>query len=513
MLNFLPRFTLVASLALPAITALSTISVKGAKFFCDGQQFFVKGVAYQGTPFDPLVDTSQCTVDAASMASLGTNSIRVYHVDPNANHDGCMSAFEEMGIYVWLDLDTFTTAIVQTDPTWEQYQFGNFTAVMDAFIKYDNLAGFWVGNEVINTAAGSVAAPYVKAATADMKSYMAAKDYRTVPIGYSAADIAELRPELQNYLACGSDYSQSIDFYGLNAYEWCGSDATYQTSGYSALQALSVGYSIPIFFSETGCNVVRPRTFADQAAIFGPDMINTWSGSIIYEWVEESNDYGLVNYPDGKIYNGAPIPIQPDYGNLASVWKNVNPSGVAEDSYSPSLSAPACPISSNGWAINGDVPLPTLASGIVHAEAASSAKPTSSTSSYTTPAMATSRTILTSPSSSSFISTSSDMHEDSSSLASSSPSHATDGSGSTPQGKSTREFSDKGAFQVCRSFPPALLPQVHGDNDHLYNAMSTGWVSLLIVTLIIPTDRETVTSGSFYIADFVFKSFVITNDK
>jgi len=25
---------------------------------------------------------------------------------------------------------------------------------------------------------------------------------------------------LQNYLACGEDTSESVDFYGLNAYEW-----------------------------------------------------------------------------------------------------------------------------------------------------------------------------------------------------------------------------------------------------------------------------------------------------
>ena len=213
------------------------------------------------------------------MASLGTNSIRVYHVDPTANHDGCMEVFASKGIYVWLDLDTFTTEILQTDPTWDQDQFGNFSQVMDVFINYDNLAGFWIGSEVVNTASGSIAAPYIKAATADMKAYRASKNYRTVPIGYSAADIAELRPQLQNYLACGDDDSASIDFYSLNAYEWCG-DATYATSGYSNLQAMSEGYNIPIFFSETGCNAVRPRTFADQAAIFAPDMIVTWSGAM-----------------------------------------------------------------------------------------------------------------------------------------------------------------------------------------------------------------------------------------
>lgn len=58
---------------------------------------------------------------------------------------------------------------------------------------------------------------------------------------------------------------------GLNAYEWCG-DNTMQTSGYSTLNTYAEGYNIPIFFSETGCNTVKPRTFEDQSAIFGPDV-------------------------------------------------------------------------------------------------------------------------------------------------------------------------------------------------------------------------------------------------
>jgi hypothetical protein len=97
------------------------------------------------------VDTTQCTLDATAMSAIGTNSIRVYHVDAYANHDGCMSTFADNGIYVWLDLDTFNTSIVQETPAWSQAQFAAFAMVMDAFHQYDNLGGFWIGNEVINS--------------------------------------------------------------------------------------------------------------------------------------------------------------------------------------------------------------------------------------------------------------------------------------------------------------------------------------------------------------------------
>ncbi|KAL3428078.1 1,3-beta-glucanosyltransferase [Phlyctema vagabunda] len=374
MLSFIAKAVLLWVTAFHFAAAIPTISVKGAKFFADGQQFFLQGVAYQGTPEDPLIDIAQCTADANLMKTLDTNSIRVYHVNPWVDHTACMKVFADAGIYIWLDLDTFNTTITQDAPKWTSEQFVAFTEVMDAFQHFDNLGGFWIGNEVINSAAGSGAAPFVKAAVADMKAYIVAKEYRSIPIGYSAADIAELRPSLQNYLACGDSYEESIDFFGLNSYEWCGS-ATYATSGYTALQEMSEGYSVPIFFSETGCNVGGDRTFGDQAAIFGPDMIDTWSGSIIYEWVQEANDYGLVTYPGGALA-GEPIPIEPDFSNLASEWKKLSPSGVKESDYSPSLSAPACPSPTAGWLVNGDVQLPRLGDDVISAAAAGE-KPTS----------------------------------------------------------------------------------------------------------------------------------------
>lgn len=143
------------------------------------------------------------------------------------------------------------------------------------FQKYDNTLGFFVGNEVIAQASQSLAAPFIKAAARDMKAYRNSKGYRNIPVGYSAADIAELRPMLQDFLTCGGNTSDSIDFFALNSYEWCG-DVDYQTSGYANLETGAANFPVPIFFSETGCNTVRPRTFEDQAAIFGEDMINDW---------------------------------------------------------------------------------------------------------------------------------------------------------------------------------------------------------------------------------------------
>ncbi|OXV11618.1 hypothetical protein Egran_00622 [Elaphomyces granulatus] len=357
---------------------ISPISAVGSKFFHDnGQQYYVKGIAYQLTANDPLVDTEQCKLDAALMEELGANAIRVYHVDPNSDHDGCMEAFADAGVYVFVDLDTFTTEISEDNPHWNVTQFNGYKKVLDVFQGYENTAGVFVGNEVLTTSKGFGAAPYIKAAARDIKAYRESKGYRKIPVGYSAADIASLRPMLQNYMACSKNSSENLDFFSLNAYEWCGR-SSFTLSGYSMLAVNATGYTIPIFFSETGCNTNPPRDFMDQTAILGPSMEDTWSGAVIYEWIQETNDYGLVSYgpydpeasptiafvEDGYTRRGTPTPVYPDFDNLKSRWATLKPSGVALADYSAfatELTPPPCPApTSDGWDLDAESPLPSL---------------------------------------------------------------------------------------------------------------------------------------------------------
>jgi 1,3-beta-glucanosyltransferase GAS1 len=142
----------------------------------------------------------------------------------------------------------------------------------------------------------SSAAPYLLSAAADLKSYRDQKGYRKIPIGYSATDTQVLTPMLQDYLVCRPNDTERLEFYALNSYRWCGEAATYQTSGYSTLEQMFEDYPVPVFLSETGCNTVPPRTFGDQATVLGSDMSGIWSGAIIYEWIQEMNQYGLVSY-------------------------------------------------------------------------------------------------------------------------------------------------------------------------------------------------------------------------
>ncbi|KAL8645793.1 MAG: hypothetical protein Q9226_007138 [Calogaya cf. arnoldii] len=389
-----PAFSCWAALLLSITQVFAgtpTITAVGSKFFTsDGGQFFIKGIAYQLVPTDPLVDTDQCKRDAKQMLDLGANAIRVYHVDPAGDHQGCMNAFADAGIYLFVDLDDFPTQIQPDTPAWNQSQLAAFSTIMDEFQKYDNTALFFVGNEVLTTAEVSNAAPYVKAAIRDMKAYRDSKNYRKIPIGYSAADVPGLRPMLQNYLSCGDNDAERAEFYSLNVYEWCG-DSSYDGSGYAELQKNATGYNIPIFVSETGCRVARPRLFSDQAAILGPEMADTWSGTIIYEWIQEENDYGLISYGpkvdpmvstaalDGFPRSGTPMTVSPDYGNLKSQWATLSPTGVKLSDYSASasVSPPSCPTSTEGgWIVNGNAALPSVGQTLDTAATASDATST-----------------------------------------------------------------------------------------------------------------------------------------
>lgn len=102
-----------------------------------------------------------------------------------------------------------------------------------------------------------------------------------------------------------------------------------------------------------------------MAAIYGPDMDAVLSGTIVYEWTQEANDYGIIEYPDTTFQDGlnvsvgSPVPLQPEFGNLKSQWAAASPTIVSLTGYTPTNSAPQCPATTSGtWDISGNLPLP-----------------------------------------------------------------------------------------------------------------------------------------------------------
>lgn len=237
-----------------------------------------------------MADATACKRDIPIMQELRTNVIRTYYINATADHSECMELLQEAGIYVISDLSSTSVAIDRNDPEWNVALYDHYTAVIDELSQYNNTIGFFAGNEIANSVATTDGMAYAKAAVRDMKKYIKEMGYRAMGVGYATADVSAIRTDLANYLDCEAK-DEIIDFYGYNIYSWCG-DSTYAESGYKARTEEFANYTVPIFFSEYGCNTASVRTFTEVAALYGDNMTPVWSGGIVYMYFQESNDYG-----------------------------------------------------------------------------------------------------------------------------------------------------------------------------------------------------------------------------
>ncbi|ODV77719.1 glycoside hydrolase family 72 protein [Suhomyces tanzawaensis NRRL Y-17324] len=270
------------------------------------EPFYVKGVDYQpggssavSLSNDPLSDPKTCARDVILFQELGINTIRIYSINPDLNHDVCMSLLATAGIYLVLDVNSPLPGqhLNRYEP-WTTYTtdyLEHVFKVVEQFSYYNNTLGFFAGNEIINDNSSATHSPtYVKAVIRDIKRYIEKNSPRVIPVGYSAADDLRYRMPLADYLACVQDSSlDAVDFYGVNSYQWCG-EQTFYTSGYNLLVADYSHYPRPVFFSEYGCNEVSPRLFEEVRSLYSTDMADTFAGGLVYEFTQEPNNYGLV---------------------------------------------------------------------------------------------------------------------------------------------------------------------------------------------------------------------------
>ncbi|KAG7805838.1 hypothetical protein KL921_005269 [Ogataea angusta] len=336
-----------------------TIEVVGNKFFYsnNGSQFYIRGVAYQAdtalttnTSFvDPLADKTTCERDVPILRELNTNVIRVYALDADEDHTDCMTLLQDAGIYVIADLAQPKLSISTTSPEWSEELYERYTSVIDEMQQYNNVLGFFAGNEVITNSSNTDAAPFVKAAVRDMKQYMKDKGYRSIPVGYSANDDSETRVASANYFACGDD-DERADFYGINMYEWCG-NSSFSTSGYEDRTKEFSNLTIPVFFSEYGCNTIQPRRFTDIPTIFSDEMTDVWSGGIVYMYFEEDNNYGLVSAIDDTT-----VSTMTDFQYYSSEINNVSPTTATVASASSTASELSCPTGFKYWNASDTLP-------------------------------------------------------------------------------------------------------------------------------------------------------------
>ncbi|CCH40907.1 putative secreted protein [Wickerhamomyces ciferrii] len=356
----------LASLTSLVTAALPPINVTGNAFWNTetGDRFYIRGVDYQpggsSNLTDPLGDESICKRDIEYFKELGINTIRVYSIDNEQSHDACMEALDDAGIYLILDVNTPKASISRASAkcSYNVKYLQNVFATIDEFAQYDNVLGFFAGNEVINDDKSTATATYVKATVRDMKKYLKARGFRAIPVGYSAADVDENRLQAAEYFNCGDDEDARIDMFGVNDYSWCG-DSSFQQSGYKEKVTLYAGYSVPIFLSEFGCNEVPgSRPFTEIESIYSTDMSGVFSGGLVYEYSQEDNNYGLVDI------DGDSVTKRDDFNNLAEQYnKTKNPEGNGGFN-SQSSNYSECPDFEDGkWEANNTLPdMPSAAS-------------------------------------------------------------------------------------------------------------------------------------------------------
>lgn len=268
-----------------------------------------------------------------------------------------MNALAAAGIYLILDVNTPLYSLNRADPnpSYNDVYLQSVFATIDAFANYTNTLAFFSGNEVVNDGPTSAAAPYVKAVTRDIRQYIRNRKYRSIPVGYSAADVSDNRLEMAEYMNCGTDDERS-DFFAFNDYSWC-DPSSFTVSGWDQKVKNFTGYGLPLFLSEFGCNT-NTRDFGEIASLYSTDMTAVYSGGLVYEYSQEANKYGLVSISGGTVTELS------DFSALQAKYSATpNPSG--NGGYNTTGGASGCPAySSPNWLVKSNS-LPAIPAGAV----------------------------------------------------------------------------------------------------------------------------------------------------
>ncbi|EEQ91175.2 glycolipid-anchored surface protein 5 [Blastomyces dermatitidis ER-3] len=330
---------------------ITPVTVKGNAFWQGNKRFYIRGVDYQpggaSKVKDPIADPEVCKRDIAKFKELGLNTIRIYTVDNSKDHDECMQALADAGIYLVLDVNTPKYSINRMEPeiSYNDVYLQNVFATVAMFAKYDNTLAFFSGNEVINDGPTSKTAPYVKAVTRDIRQFIRKQGLREVPVGYSAADVDSNRLQMAQYMNCGPDDERS-DFFAFNDYSWC-DPSTFEKAGWDKKVELFSGYGLPLFLSEYGCNT-NTREWNEVKALYSEKMTSVYSGGLAYEYSQEPNNYGLVELKDGK------VKTRKDFDTLKKAFAATkNPAG--DGGYNEAGGASPCPKkNAPSWDVDGD---------------------------------------------------------------------------------------------------------------------------------------------------------------
>ncbi|KAJ7115292.1 Glucanosyltransferase-domain-containing protein [Mycena epipterygia] len=362
MLNTLAAAALLGLIAVAG--AIPKVSRTGRYLFTDdGNRFFVKGIAYQtqgvvvagpdnplnepSTFVDNLADDAACARDIPVLQKLGVNAIRAYATNSSLNHDSCMSALSNAGIYVILDLTLPLNGSIDTTlPAWSTNTLDQYLRTIDAFEKYDNVLAYNIGNEVM-TPSATQAAPFIVAAARDVRAYLDSISSSAL-VGYAAIDGgSSFVDAVADYLACNRSPAAAIDLYGLNNYEWCGDAANTTFNGVNARFA---DYEVAAYFSEFGSETCspNPRVWTEIPVMFSQPMVDVYYFSAI----SRGHEFGMATLSA----DNASVSTNADFENLAAKFNAVTFVNSPTKANATSAALPACPPASTAFAVAGTLP-------------------------------------------------------------------------------------------------------------------------------------------------------------
>jgi len=298
----------------------------------------IRGIAYyprpnagplsQSSSVDFYTETyaSRWKADIANLKELGVNAVRLYAVDPSANHDAFMCALSEAGIYVMLGLlaDCEGCAIgawvgVDAEPPTcypeSVRERGKF--VIQSFSRYPNLLAFSAGNEVTIYADDGEGGPREaniacqKKFLRDMREYVdgCSGSYpnavlpRKIPIGVVNWDGMSTSIQQHLYYHCRTDpddFYEPAEWFALNTYRHCDGSVTSPDDifGWQQLREdfRAANLPGPVLLGEYGCRergfptmdgFETQRTWLQTDALYSPDYSEIFAGGFVFEYSAE----------------------------------------------------------------------------------------------------------------------------------------------------------------------------------------------------------------------------------
>lgn len=331
------------------VNSAAAITVTQNMFMLNGSRWSPKGLCYQPTDnVDPLSDDNLDIITSLldpsttyGLKNLGINCLRVYQVDPTKPHGKVMQLLADNNIYVLVGAVTSTTCITTVSKSLAPAVVARVQAVADAFSGYNNVLGFDISNELLDSSSPSEygLVSLTKQLKQQLQTYMASKNYRAIPIGCCLRDDPDYTFPASDAYVCGSA-SERMDFLGYNTYRWVVQNGTPPSQGtlnqYYLLYNQYKQYPVPVMLTETGAACQGGRDWSEIAYTFGQKQVSSLppnqqsatlsdaiSGCFAFIYHDQGGNWGLVK----SAISADPQPVTTgEYGGydaLSTAYKNV----------------------------------------------------------------------------------------------------------------------------------------------------------------------------------------------